>query len=445
MNKIKEFIKKISGKVVKNVSWILFQNAYTMLLSLILTGIVARHYGTNGYGIINFSSSFVAIFSFIAVFGTNHIIVNDFSQKKYKDGVILGTNLYIRIILSLISLIVSQTVAVIAYDLPTNLAILLFNINVIISSGDIFSFYSQANIQNKYISIAKIISTTIFSVLKLVAVICNLNILLYISTYLIENVIYIILLTNSYKKITNNKNEKWQVDKEYLKYLLKRSKFFALSTLMVTIYLKIDQVMLGTFFNDKSIVGIYSAAVRISEIWTFVPLAVITAFKPIIISSKKVDENSYFNNLRKLYNVVSIVCLAFLIGIIIFGKIGILILYGKDYIDAYIPLVILTFGMCFGVLGNIHYIWMTCENKEKYSLFYSFVGCFINIILNALLISKYSIIGASIATLISQIGANVVAFLLIKETRIISVLLIKSLNPYYGIKEIIKKNISSKV
>ena len=62
MNIIKKFF---SGNVKKNVSWILFQNIFTMLLSLIITGIVARHYGTSGYGVINFALSFVALFSFI--------------------------------------------------------------------------------------------------------------------------------------------------------------------------------------------------------------------------------------------------------------------------------------------------------------------------------------------------------------------------------------------
>jgi len=51
-NKILSKIKL--GNVSKNVSWILFQNVYTMILGLILTGIVARYYGTDGYGYINF-------------------------------------------------------------------------------------------------------------------------------------------------------------------------------------------------------------------------------------------------------------------------------------------------------------------------------------------------------------------------------------------------------
>ena len=95
---------------------------------------------------------------------------------------------------------------------------------------------------------------------------------------------------------------------------------------------------------------------------------------------------------------------------------------------------IILVGITFGVLGNIHYIWMICEKKEKYSTFYSFFGCFSNIIINALLIPKYGMIGAAIATLISQIMSNVVAFLFFKDAKILSKMLLKSLNIIKGIK-----------
>lgn len=430
------------GKVVKNISWILVQNIYTMLFGMIITGIVARHYGTEGYGIINFGLSFVSLFSFIAIFGTNHIIINDFTEKKYNAGTILKTNFVVRFILSILALIVCQISTAILYnDLTIQLIIFLFNVNTILACFDIITYYAQSKIKNKYISISKIISFTILSVLKIIVIYYNLNIVYLVGTYLVETIIYSALLVFSFKKIKDkDENVIFKFDIGYAKKLLSRSKYFALSSLMVTIYLKIDQVMLGTFFTDKSVVGIYAAAVKISELWTFVPLSVITSFKPIIIDCKvKHDDLAYKKNLQKLYSIISLICFVFLIGIVIFGRLGIFVIYGKAYYKSYLPLIILTLGVWFGVLGNIHYIWMTCENKEKYSTIYSLVGCMTNIILNALLIPKYSFYGAAIATLISQLSANIIIFGLIKKTRILSKMAIKSLFVTNGIKELRKK------
>ena len=44
-----------------------------------------------------------------------------------------------------------------------------------------------------------------------------------------------------------------------------------LSGISIMVYMKIDQIMLGQILGDES-VGIYSAALRISEIWYFIPM-----------------------------------------------------------------------------------------------------------------------------------------------------------------------------
>ena len=427
------------GDVSKNVSWILIQNIFSMICSVFVTAIVARHYGAAGYGYINFAQSFVALFSFIAIMGTNHIIMKNLSEDKIEDGIVLGSNLFIRIMLAIISLLVSQGISLLIYDKDINILILLFNLNTILCSFDVFSYYAQSKMQNKYISISKIISITVFSILKLLVIFLDLNINFFVLTYLIETIIYSILLYISYRKISSNRNVKWKIDYSYIKELLKKGKYYALASLMVTIYLRIDQVMLGTMISDKSQVGIYSAAVRISEIWTFVPISIITSYKPIIINEKEKSKAKYDKELSKLYNIVSFVCFLFVVIICVFGKLGIYILYGNEYSNAYIPLIILTIGIWFGVLGNIHYIWMICENKEKYSTFYSFSGCITNIIFNFLLIPKYGIIGAAIATLISQISSNILSFSLIKDARILTKKIIISLNPINGLKELKNK------
>lgn len=439
---MKKIIKKIlSGKVTSNISWIFFQNVYTMILSVIITGIVARHYGTEGYGVINFSLSFVSLFSFIAIFGTNQLIVKDLTNDKYENSVVLGTNFVLRIGLAIISIIVSQLIAFLFhYDKLSLLLILIFNINTIVCCSDIIIYYAQYRLENKSISVSKLISFSIFSVMRIATLWLNLSIEIYAVCYIIESFIYSILLYFDYTKLRKKYAEKkWKFNFEYAKDLLNRSKYFAFSTLMVTIYMRLDQVMIGSYFEAKDLVGIYSAAVRISEIWTFIPLAVITSFKPVIIENYKTQKVLYKENLQKLYNITSIICLIVLIGVCMFGKFGILVLYGDAYLSSYIPLIILTIGTWIGVLGNIHFTWMVCEECEKYSIFYSACGAVTNVILNIILIPKYGMIGAAIATLISQIFSNIISFLFFKNTKVLSIMLIKSLNPISGIKEIMNK------
>lgn len=329
-------------------------------------------------------------------------------------------------------MIVSEiTVIVLTKNDITSIIIgLLLSAMMFFKCSEVIDYYANAKMRVKYIANSKIISVIIFSVLKVLVTVLKLDLIYYALTYLIEAIIYAILLFVVYKLMKKEKsqNYKWQFDKEYAKKLLSKCWYFALSSIMVTIYLKIDQVMIGSMIKDKSQVGIYSAAIRIAEMWTFVPNAIISSFKPIIIAYKgNGDEDAYKSNLQRLYDISSLVSVIFSIGVTIFSRLIIYILYGEEFLGASNVLYIMIWGIWFGTLGNVHYIWMVCENKEKYSLFYSFSGSFVNIILNTILIPKHGIHGAAIATLCSQICANILSFSIFKKTRQLTTYALKAI------------------
>lgn len=425
IKKIKKFLEEhnLFKKVAKNSGILVFQNIFTMLLGVFITGVVARYFGTEKYGIFNYVLSIVGLFSGIAAIGTNHIVIKDLTQQPENEGKIMGTSFWLRVIISITLVILSEITVIVLSGGEKLYAIIGICLSsmMLFNCTEVIDLYATSIMRVKYIAISKIITFSILSILKIIVVWLNLSLEYYALMYLIESIIYAFLLVISYK-IMHRKNKicKWYFDKEYAKKLLSKCWYFALSSIMVTIYLKIDQVMLGSMIKDKSQVGIYSAAVRIAEMWVFVPNAIISSFKPIIIAYKgKNEEEAYVKNLQRLYDILSIVSFIFAIGITIFSRIIIYILYGKEFLEAAKILYITIWGIWFGVLGNAHYVWMVCENKEKYSLFYSFSGSFVNIILNALLIPKYGMYGAAVATLCSQIASNILSFTIFKDTRIL--------------------------
>lgn len=419
-------------KVAKNSSWIVFQNIFTMILGVVVTGVIARYFGTEKYGIFNYILSITSLFSGIASIGIYHIATKDLTQRPENEGKILGTSFTIRLIAAILLIIAAETtVCIMTHNDSTSMVIgILLSLMMLFSCSEVIDYYATANLKVKYLAVSKCISYIIFAVLKILIVVLKLDIRYYTATYLIEGIIYAIFLSISYKLIHKNigKTCKWSFDKDYAKKLLSNCWYFALSSIMVTIYMRIDQVMLGKMIEDKSQVGIYSAAVRIAEMWAFVPNSIISSFKPVIMKYKGENNNKeYVKNLQRLYDISSLVSILFAIGITIFARLIIVILYGKAFLEASKILYILIWGIWFGILGNVHYVWLICENKGKYSLFYSATGSISNIIFNAILIPKYGMYGAAIATLISQFIANIVSFGIFKETRVLSKFAIKAI------------------
>lgn len=419
-------------KVAKNSSWIVFQNIFTMILGVVVTGVIARYFGTEKYGIFNYILSITSLFSGIASIGIYHIATKDLTQRPENEGKILGTSFTIRLIAAILLIIAAETtVCIMTHNDSTSMVIgILLSLMMLFSCSEVIDYYATANLKVKYLAVSKCISYTIFSILKVLIVVLKLDIRYYTATYLVEGIVYAIFLFISYKLIHKNigKTCKWSFDKDYAKKLLSNCWYFALSSIMVTIYMRIDQVMLGKMIEDKSQVGIYSAAVRIAEMWAFVPNSIISSFKPVIMKYKGENNNKeYVKNLQRLYDISSLVSILFAIGITIFARLIIMILYGKAFLEASKILYILIWGIWFGILGNVHYVWLICENKGKYSLFYSATGSISNIIFNAILIPKYGMYGAAIATLISQFIANIVSFGIFKETRVLSKFAIKAI------------------
>lgn len=419
-------------KVAKNSSWIVFQNIFTMILGVVVTGVIARYFGTEKYGIFNYILSITSLFSGIASIGIYHIATKDLTQRPEDEGKILGTSFTIRLIAAILLIIAAETtVCIMTHNDSTSMVIgILLSLMMLFSCSEVIDYYATANLKVKYLAVSKCISYIIFAILKILIVVLKLDIRYYTATYLIEGIIYAIFLSISYKLIHKNigKTCKWSFDKDYAKKLLSNCWYFALSSIMVTIYMRIDQVMLGKMIEDKSQVGIYSAAVRIAEMWAFVPNSIISSFKPVIMKYKGENNNKeYVKNLQRLYDISSLVSILFAIGITIFARLIIVILYGKAFLEASKILYILIWGIWFGILGNVHYVWLICENKGKYSLFYSATGSISNIIFNAILIPKYGMYGAAIATLISQFIANIVSFGIFKETRVLSKFAIKAI------------------
>ena len=413
-------------KVFGNSIWQIGEKIITMLFSVVVTSIVARYLGVEQYGLVNYIISTVMLFTSFSTLGMERITIKDIIEKKDSEEKILGTSLYIRIIGGTILLIISQITIYLLNENDILAQILGFIVgtSMLFRSFEVIEYYLQSQMKQKTIAIIRFCATIIITVLRILVVVYDLGIIGFTATYLVESVVVAILLQIWYKKHIKLK-PKFNID--YAKRLLKRCWYVALSGLMVTLYMRIDQVMLGTMLNSKIENGIYSAAVRIAEIWYFIPTAIVAAFQPIIVLSKRKNQVQYDKNMQRLYDVISIVGITFAIGISIFGELAVQILYGEKYYGAIDVLKISVWAGLFATLGTARSVWLVCENLQKYTLIYTITGSIVNISLNYILIPSIGAKGAAIATLIAQFVTNVIALMPFKKTRKSSYMILKSI------------------
>ena len=415
-------LKKIFG----NSMWQIGEKIITMIIGVIVSAIVARYLGTENYGTVNYVISVVMLFTTFSTLGMETINVRDLTNNKEDRNSIIGTSFIIRIIGGIVLIVLSQLTLGILSDWNKELQILgiIMGISMIFKSFEVIEYYIQSIIKLKISATIRVISTIIVSAYKIIVVYLDLGIIGFIFSYLIDAIIVALLL---YAWFRRENKEKLKFNKKYAKKLLEQCWYLALSGLMTTIYMRMDQVMLGSMMDSKSDNGVYSAAVRIAEMWYFVPTAIITSFQPAIMKAKEESKEYFLDRQQKLYDITSIISFVCIIGISIFGKLIIRILYGEEYIEAAPILLISIWSGLFATLGSARSPWLISENLQRYSIIYITSGAIINISLNFLLIPKYGGIGAAIATLIAQMFTSVITVMFIKKMRISGIMMLKSI------------------
>ena len=179
--------------------------------------------------------------------------------------------------------------------------------------------------------------------------------------------------------------------------------FFAMSC-ATTVYLNLDTTMLGFMKTDED-VGYYNAAVKVKNILVSMVTSLGTVLLPRITVYLKKNDNEKFKNLSiKAIHFVMFISIPMLIYFIIFAKASVLLLSGEEYQKSVLPMRFMMPTLLFIGLTNIMGIQMLVPlGKEDKVLISVILGAVVDLILNSVLIPRYSVLGAAIGTMVAEL------------------------------------------
>ncbi|RAK20397.1 O-antigen/teichoic acid export membrane protein [Anoxybacillus vitaminiphilus] len=415
-------------KIVSNAGWLFIDRIFRMGVGLLVGLWIARYLGPEQYGLLNYAQAFIALFSAFATLGLDGIVIRNLLNEPDKKEELLGTAFALKFIGGLLVFILSVTLTIIIGDFSENYLriwlIFFVSLGVVFQSFDVIDFWFQSQIQSKYTVIAKGLSFTIISLFKVVLILFKANLMAFAIAGLLEVLLGALFLIAAFK-IKGNSISRWKFKKSVAISLLKDSWPLILSGLAVTLYMRIDQVMIGNMLGDREN-GLYTAAVKLVEMWYFIPTSIVASTFPVIIKLRKQNLSLYLKRLQQLYNLMTWLGILIAVVITIFSKQIILLLYGEGYSKSSFVLSISVWAGIFVFQGVARGNWIQAENLQRYSYWYTLIGCIVNIVLNLITIPKYGIYGAAVSTLISQFVVAIVAPSFFKETRLSSKMILKS-------------------
>ena len=384
-----------------NTGWMFFARIGSIIVSLLATLYIARQLGPTSFGELSYAISFVALFSFIATFGIDSVLYRELIKYPEKRNEFMGSAFMIRIVMSVIAIILTIISALLFSPQDVSFYLIaLLSISFIFQSFYIISYEFQATVQARYISILSLVITIILNVLKIAVIFLGKGVIYLALILLLESILYAV--GNAYlRHVFFGKLSLWKFDKNTAKKILIDSWPFIFTGAFTVIYTRIDQVMLKNIIDATS-VGIYDAAVRISELWYFIPAIIVSSLFPAIINARGHSAQEYKKRAVTLFFLLLGITTMIAMLMSTFAKPIISFVFGSEFQDSAMVLKIYIWALVpTSIIILLNYI-LLAENKKMILFFSALLGMIVNIYLNYMFIPRYEANGAAVATLISS-------------------------------------------
>jgi O-antigen/teichoic acid export membrane protein len=412
-------------KYFKNTSWLFVEKIIRVILGAFVIISITNYLGPSDFGLYSYALSFAGIFTVISTLGIDSILTRQLIKNPDKKNTLLGTGFGLKIIGAIISiLLLAVAVVFTSQDRATNILIFVIAAAPIFQSFNVVDFFFQSKVLSKYSVIAQSSSFIVTSIIKLLLILFGASLLSFAifttAEYIFLALGYILMYKNSGLKIFD-----WKFEKNIGFKILKDSWPLILSGVVITIYMKIDQVMIKQMLGDSE-VGYYAAAVRLCEAWYFLPTIITTSLFPAIVNAKKMSEELYQSRMQKLYDLLAWAAIVIALPTTFLSGFIIEILYKPEFLPAAPVLTIYIWAGVATFLGVASSQYLITENFTKIAFIRTFIGMIVNVILNFILIPIYGITGSAAATLISYTAATF-SIIFDKDTRSQSFMMLKAI------------------
>lgn len=409
-----------------NTSWMMAEKILRMFVGLFVGIWVARYLGPEQFGLLSYAQSFVFLFTAVATLGLDSVVVRELVRDDNRRDELLGTAFTLKLTGALLILpILWIAVTLSGNDAYTSLLVFIVASATIFQSFNVIDFQCQAKVNSKYVALTNSFSLFFSSVIKIIMILSDAPLVAFAIMVTFESFLLAFGLVFYYQSMSGLSMFNWRFRIRVAKSLLKDCWPLIFSGFVVSMYMKIDQIMIKEMVGVQA-VGHYAAAVKLSEAWYFIPIVIANSLFPAIINGKKISEEVYLVRLQRLYTLMVWFAVAIALPMTFLSKNVVKTLYGEAYFPAVDVLMIHIWSGIFVFLGVASSKWLINEGLTLTSFLRVFVGLVFNVGLNFLLIPVFGILGAALSILVSQMVAAYIYDVFSHRTRMMFVMKTKA-------------------
>lgn len=239
-----------------------------------------------------------------------------------------------------------------------------------------------------------------------------------IKVYITAVILTLIAAVLFYVSINTEGLEVSASDKKEIKYSYNR--IINISTPMLlsssfALFMGWSDIIMLSIYKSTTDIGIYDSALRLATLSGITLIAINAVVTPKFVEFySKNDLIGLKNIVQKSTRLIFFTATPILLILVGFAK-DILSLFGDEFAIGYIALIYLCISRFINAIsGSVGYIMQMTDNQRTYQ-FVILIAFIINVILNLILIPKYSFTGAALASSVAMIFWNLTLVFIIKR------------------------------
>lgn len=397
---IKRFFLENTGfkqTILKNTFWLSIAQGISGVINFFLMIYIIRTFGPTEYGKFAFAFAFVSLFSTLFDFGLSTTVTREFARDKDKvkhilDLLILKLIIGIGVLLFIFLGAFFVTQDKLVAKIILILGLYIFTVEIINLFYALFRSQQKMEIEAifRIVQIA-VLSPIVFGVISLRPSVLNLSYAYVGATSIVLLIIFGFFI------FKNNFNfPRLSFNKSIWKEFLIIGWYLALAKGVGDITMYTDSVMLG-YWGQVTEIGWYNAALKINGLVLFPAVIVTTAIFPSLIAILNDSENRFIKYWE--FWMKGTVFFSVLLVFIVLSRADniIEIAYSSDFLPAASALKILIFVAAIVYIYNLYFQVLLIFDQQKKIFYAMLIGAIVNVILNTILVPKFSLYGAAVA------------------------------------------------
>lgn len=383
--------------LVRNLTYQGATEAVGLTSGLIVTLVLSRHLGVEGFGGFNYLFAFLYFFLTFNDLGINTIVVRESSRDPDRAGAFIGGMLSFRVILAAFSVVVICILAVVV-DYPTELrlSLMIFGFFLPLNALRLPATIFQSRLRFDLGATVEIVTRVATVTLVLVAVSLRARLIGVTLALVAGEALGVGLALTLASGIVQ---WRWRVDPSEWAKFLRSSLPLAVAGVLVASTNRLDFLMLERMAGLEQ-VGLYGAAYKVTSLLERFPQLIMLTLYPVMASIAQHD----VSGLRSIYrrSLAGLGTLAIIVtGLVIWLSPEILRFFGQEFVPASsgLRMLVLSTACLYVALTGGHLL--IAVGWERVSLGVWVIAASVNVALNFLWIPTRGFVGAAQATAVS--------------------------------------------